>query len=129
MTSLHNSIIIYFKMSIQELINENNKDIKTMLEKECCEKTFPLNQTILFLYKVEKLILNSIKANADSSIYPKLIAKYDELMLKSYDQSAELVLLEEIEEGQYINFCRNSVERRTILKAMCDEVITGVKFE
>jgi hypothetical protein len=80
------------------------------------------------LIKVERLIYTSFKNNANRAIYPRLLAKYDELMGVSYDMSGNLVLMNVYKETDYLDFCRDSLKQREYIKKICDAGVAGVKF-
>jgi hypothetical protein len=80
------------------------------------------------LIKVERLIYTSLKNNANKAIYPRLLAKYDELMGLSYDMSGNLVLLNVNKETDYLDYCRNSLKQREFIKKICGAGVAGVKF-
>ena len=73
------------------------------------------------LIRVEKMIYTSLFNKSNKAIYPRLLAKYDELMGVSYEMSGNLVLLNVKKETEYLDYCRDSLKQREFIKLICDE--------
>lgn len=72
------------------------------------------------LVKVEKLIYQSFLKTNNKAIFPKLLAKYDELMGISYDISGNLVMTGMEKEGDHLDFCKLSLEQRKFIEMLCN---------
>ena len=72
------------------------------------------------LVKVEKLIYQSFLKTNNKAIFPKLLAKYDELMGISYDISGNLVMTGMEKEGDHLDFCKLSLEQRKFIEILCN---------
>tara|TARA_R110002126_G_scaffold41650_1_gene121216 strand:+ start:830 stop:1183 length:354 start_codon:yes stop_codon:yes gene_type:complete len=71
------------------------------------------------LVKVEKLIYQTLGKGAKGAIFQKLFQKYSDLMASSYDISGNMVRLEGISEGEYLEYCKESLEQREYIQALC----------
>lgn len=90
-------------------------DMETKYEDKI--KTYENN---IKLIKTEKLIYNAL-ANPKSSgaIFPKLLAKYDELVGISYDLSGNMVINGLNAEGDHLEYCNQSLAQREYIKKLC----------
>ena len=80
------------------------------------------------IIKVERLIYTSLQNNANKAIYPRLLAKYDELLGLSYDNSGKLVLMNVNKERDHLDWCRESLKQREYIKSICDGGVRGAKY-
>ena len=72
------------------------------------------------LIKVEKMMWSAFKnKNSKKEIFKHLLAKYDELMVVSYDISSNMVMNGIQVEGIYLDYCRESMEQREFIRIMC----------
>jgi len=79
-----------------------------------------MENSILCL-KTEKLIYIAHRANnPNKTIFPLLLAKYDDLMNVSYDISGNMVRNGLIPEVEYLNYCKESLEQREYIRKLCD---------
>ena len=70
--------------------------------------------------KIEILIVKNIENEfANKRIYPLLLEKYDELLNEDYELRQQMVLDGMMEEEDYRNYCKNSVDLRNTLKNVC----------
>jgi hypothetical protein len=86
-------------------------------------------QNNIKLLKVNKFIYKAIIEKKSSKYLEKLIEKYDELMGTSIEISGDLVLYEVVVEGEYLDFCKNSLKERECIKLICDLGILVAKKE
>jgi hypothetical protein len=72
------------------------------------------------LVQTEKLLYNAL-ANPKSqrAIFPKLLAKYDELMGVSYDLSGNMVITGLNVEGDHLEYCNQSLAQREYIRKLC----------
>lgn len=77
-------------------------------------------QNNIQLIKTEKLIYNAL-ANPKSAraIFPKLLAKYDELIGVSYDLSGNMVINGLNAEGDHLEYCNQSLAQREYIRKLC----------
>lgn len=80
-------------------------------------KSFEIAITI---FKVKKLIIKFL-ANPQShkEIFPKLLAKYDELLTEFYDISSNQVKNGTCEEGVYLELCSETLKDRECIRQLC----------
>lgn len=71
------------------------------------------------LIKVEKMIYSALTKVGNNDIFPRLLAKYDELMRESYELGNDRVQ-EGLKEDSYLKYCADSLGQRDYIKAMCD---------
>jgi len=95
--------------------------------------TFPvlgiLYENILKFSKVEKMIYTALlNPTTKREIYPRLLAKYDELLEDELDFNNDQVAECVIPEGQYLRNCEHGLKHRNILKAVCDAGVEGVEI-
>jgi hypothetical protein len=85
-------------------------------------------QTQIKLIKTEKLIYQSImNANSRQEIFPKLLAKYDELMEESQYLISKMVRSGLEKEEDYLEYCKSTMGQRSYIKTMCDEGKKGYR--
>lgn len=73
----------------------------------------------LKLIRVEKLIYTSLTHYGNNALFPRLLAKYDELMRESYELVGDRVQ-DGLKEQLYLHYCSKSLKQREYIKAMCD---------
>ena len=106
-------------MSLMEKIHDKEEDKKVFSEAPHREETKNYENGIK-LVKVEKMIYNAMKTKTSrKDIFKHLLAKYDELMLVSYDISGNLVANELTKEGEYLAYCKESLNQREFIRKMC----------
>ena len=86
-------------------------------------------QNNIKLLKVEKFIYKAIIEKKSSKYLEKLMEKYNELMGTSIEIGRDLVLYEVVVEGEYLDFCKNSLKQREYIKLVCDFGIDIAKKE
>lgn len=77
----------------------------------------------LKLIRVEKLIYISLTQSGNNALFPRLLARYDELMRESYDLVSDRVQ-EGLQEDLYLKYCKLTLGQRDYIKAMCDYGMT-----
>ena len=86
-------------------------------ELQSCEKDI---KTI----NVERLIYNALLKKLDGvdnrALFPRLLAKYDELIVDNMDISNNMVQNGIVAESEYLEFCRESVHQREYIKRICN---------
>ncbi len=106
-------------MGLMENIHDKEEDKKIFSEAPHREETKNYENN-LKLISVEKMIYNAMKTKTSrKDIFKHLLAKYDELMLVSYDISGNLVANELVMEGDYISYCKGSLDQREYIRKMC----------
>lgn len=70
------------------------------------------------LIKTEKIIYNAL-LKGNSELFPKLLARYDELMGLSYDLSGNMVITGLFVEGDYLDYCKKSLDQREYIRTIC----------
>nr|WPF46662.1 MAG: hypothetical protein [Lake Baikal virophage 8] len=112
--------VLYLASGIFE--KEEDKSIFKMDTKygdklQSCEKDIKI-------INVERLIYHALLKKLDGvdnrELFPRLLAKYDELMVDSQDISNNMVLNGIVAEGEYLEFCRECVHQREYIKRMCN---------
>lgn len=71
------------------------------------------------LIKTEKIIYNALMKGNNSELFPKLLARYDELMGVSYDLSGNMVITGLVVEGDYLDYCKQSLDQREYIRTIC----------
>lgn len=72
------------------------------------------------LIQTEKLIYKAlINPNSARAIFPKLLAKYDELMGVSYDLSGNMVISGLSAEADHLEYCKSSLDQREYIRKLC----------
>jgi hypothetical protein len=72
------------------------------------------------LIQTEKLLYNALaNPSSKSAIFPKLLTKYDELMGASYDLSGNMVITGVYPEGDYLEYCSQSLAQREYIRKLC----------
>ena len=71
------------------------------------------------LVQTEKLIYNALLKRNNNALFPKLLAKYDELMGVSYDLSGNMVLTGLNAEGDHLEYCSQSLAQREYIRKLC----------
>tara|TARA_R110002126_G_scaffold291184_1_gene450794 strand:- start:808 stop:1437 length:630 start_codon:yes stop_codon:yes gene_type:complete len=79
------------------------------------------DENAIQLYKTEKLIYTTLKNPnfTKRKIFKMFFAKYDELLSNSYDISGNNVRAGNMEEGEYIDYCKRSLVQREYIRKMC----------
>ena len=84
------------------------------------EKKLVFHSICISGIKTEKLIYTSIlNPNTNKEIYKMLLAKYDELMRETYDLGGELVREDIWGEGNYVGYCKGSLDYRKYIWEVC----------
>ena len=92
--------LVGLSMKYQELINDHENIIK--------------------MIKTEKLIYTALaNPNSARAIFPKLLAKFDELLSGALDHRSKLVTTGFKQEGEYLDFCKAALENREYIKLLC----------
>ena len=106
-------------MGLMEKIHDKEEDKKVFSEAPHREETKNYENSIK-LINVEKMMWNAMKnKNARKEIFKHILAKYDELMRVSYDISGNMVFNEIAKEGDYISYCKGSLDQREFIRKMC----------
>jgi hypothetical protein len=71
------------------------------------------------LVNVEKLMYYALEKD-NRVIFPRLLAKYDELMVVSYDLSGNMVNSGLVPENEHLDWCKASLKQREYIKTMCE---------
>jgi hypothetical protein len=71
------------------------------------------------LVEVEKVIYQSLTKQNNSSLFPMLLRKYDDLMEMSYQIAENMVKNGVTKETTYLEFCKKSLEQRDYIKKLC----------
>ena len=71
------------------------------------------------LIQTEKIIYNALLKAGNNALFPKFLAKYDELMGVSYDLSGNMVLTGLNAEGDYLEYCNQSLAQREYIRKLC----------
>ena len=71
------------------------------------------------LIKVEKMMWNALKNNRHRVIFKHILSKYDELMCLSYDICSNMVMNGIQAEGDYLDYCKSSLDQREFIRKMC----------
>lgn len=72
------------------------------------------------LIKTEKLLYLALgNPNTKKGIFKVILDKYDALMGVSYDISGNMVLNGIEKEGNYLKYCKESLEQREYIRKMC----------
>ena len=105
-------------MGLMEEIHKG-EDKKVFSEAPHREETKNYENSIK-LINVEKMMWNALKnKNARKEIFKHILAKYDELMVVSYDMSGNMVFNEIVKEGDYLSYCKESLDQREFIRKMC----------
>ena len=105
-------------MGLMESIS-NNENKKVFAEAPHLDEVKNLENN-LQLVKVEKLIIKALSnTNSKRDIFKALLKKYDDLMCLSYDISGNLVETGLVLEGEYIDYCKSSLDQREFIRDMC----------
>jgi hypothetical protein len=71
------------------------------------------------LIQTEKIIYNALLKKGNGALFPKLLAKYDDLMGISYDLSGNMVLTGLNKEGDHLEYCSQSLAQREYIRKLC----------
>lgn len=71
------------------------------------------------LVELEKVIYQSLTKQNNSSLFPMLLRKYEELMEMSYQIAEDMVKNGVIKETSYLDYCKESLEQRDYIKKLC----------
>ena len=78
------------------------------------------NENSMKLVQVEKMIYKAVaNKNTPRQLFSKLLSKYDDLLRISYDLSNNMVIDGLMTEGNYLEFCKNSLDQREYIKDAC----------
>jgi len=76
------------------------------------------------ILKTEKLIYKAIiNPTTNKDIFPRLLAKFDELVGESYDMLKDMVRSGDTTEGEYLDYCNKSLDMRECMKDICERTI------
>jgi hypothetical protein len=106
-------------MGLMEGIYDKDDDKKIFTEAPQLDKVKNYKNDII-LIKVEKMMYNAMKNNnCNKEIYKHILKKYDELMCVSYDISANMSKNGVELEGEYLEYCKKSLDQREFIRKMC----------
>ena len=105
-------------MGLMEKLYDKDEDKKVFSESPQLDKVKNYENNIK-LIKVEKMMWNAFKNNGKKEIFKHILTKYDELMMVSYDISGNMVMNGVQPEGEYIDYCKESLEQREFIRKMC----------
>jgi hypothetical protein len=105
-------------MGLMAEIYDKDEDKKVFTESPQLDNVKNYENNIK-LIKVEKMMWNAFKNNGKKEIFKHILAKYDELMNVSYDISGNMVMNGVQPEGEYIDYCKESLEQREFIRKMC----------
>jgi hypothetical protein len=71
------------------------------------------------LIQTEKIIYNALLKKGNGALFPKLLSKYDDLMGLSYDISGNMVITGLETEGDYLEYCSQSLAQREYIRKLC----------
>lgn len=71
------------------------------------------------LIQTEKIIYNALLKKGNGALFPKLLAKYDDLMGISYDLSGNMVITGLNQEGDHLEYCSQSLAQREYIRKLC----------
>ena len=77
-------------------------------------------KSMLKTLKIEKQIYKSLDNNKNKEIFSKLFAKYAEEQGHGLETSAKLVELNDMSEGDYLDYAKNLKRQYECIKAICD---------
>ena len=81
-------------------------------------------ESILKFIKVEKMIFTALlNPTTNKEIFPRLIAKFDELLGDALNMGSEMVGVGHLGEGEYLMNCDGAMKKRTQLKIICDNAV------
>ena len=84
------------------------------------QNTIQNSQNNIKLIQVEKMLYKALaNKNTQRQLFPKLLSKYDDLMGISYDLSGNMVITGLVPEGDYLEYCNQSLAQREYIKKMC----------
>jgi hypothetical protein len=115
-------------LEYQQVIKKQLFNLVSNEEKKEYEQTpKELNNILILtnaasLVRTERMCFNSLLNQANLDIYPRLLAKYDELMVTGYELAKDAVLLGVVQETDYVNLCRKSLGQREFIKVVCESV-------
>jgi hypothetical protein len=72
------------------------------------------------IIQVEKQIYKALLNSNNNALFPLFLAKTDELISLTYELAEEEVKNEFRAEGDYLAYCKNSLEQRSYIKRLCD---------
>ena len=99
-----------------KLIREEDVKVFTEAPQMDNVKTYENN---IKLIKVEKMMWNAFKNNSKKDIFKHILSKYDELMCLSYDICSNMVMNGIQAEGDYLDYCKSSLDQREFIRKMC----------
>ena len=78
------------------------------------------DENALKLVKTEKMLYTAlVNPKTNKSIYKVILTKYDALLGLSYDLSGNMVLNGIKLEGEYLDYCKESMEQREYIRKLC----------
>ena len=106
-------------MKLAEMLYEKEED-KEFFRNAPNQDNIKKDENFIRIIKTEKLIYNALgNPKTKASMFPILLAKYDELMGLSYDISGNMVLNDVMLEGEHLDYCKESLDQREFIKKVC----------
>ena len=108
-----------FAMNLAENLFESEEEKDEFKNNKYFDKIKNYENSIK-LIQTEKLIYNALKnPNSMRELFPKLLKKYDDLMGLSYDLSGNMVITQLVKEGDYLEYCKQSLDQREYIRKLC----------
>ena len=111
-------------MGLMAKLYDKEEDVKVFTEAPQMDNVKELTNVIK-LIKVEKMMWNALKNNSNKDLFKHILSKYDELMCLSYDISGDMVLNGIRVEGDYLEYCKSSLDHREVMRKMCSAGFQG----
>jgi len=115
-----------FQMAIKKRIGEIDEDIIGLQLDFDCENTMnrvlgiKMFENTMNQVKTNKLVFIALQVEKpNKAIFPLLLAKYDDLMTASYDILSDMVRKGSLNEGYYLDYCKDSLKRREDIRKLC----------
>ncbi len=109
-------------LNLSKIIAECDEKIKwiqnSIVDRSLSDKKF--GENAIKSIQIEKLMYVSLTKVGNNALFPKLLAKYDELVMESYQIVDDRVQEGNSEEGYYLRLCEMSLKKREHLKQVCD---------
>jgi hypothetical protein len=97
--------------TVRKFISESQREMWYNLKIQNYENTIKMIQT-------EKIIYNAL-LKGNSGLFPKLLERYDELLSNSCEFGNQFVTNGLALEGDYLDYCKESVEQRNYISQIC----------
>ena len=121
----------FFEKFTKEIVecDEMIAGIKENMDISIMGNEYHLN--FIKMYQVRKLLFNTIinrNNGANKDIFPKILSKYDELILNTLEYVNDLVQSNKVEEGDYLKLCSVCSVSRKNMEHNCKlgETIVGL---